>query len=285
MTGLVDRLRRLDGFQQRHRRLSFVVAVIKRFADDAGGQYAGLIAYHAFFTLFALLLAFVTGLGLLLNGDAGLQHRIVGSTLTQFPVIGTQIQRNVQSLHVGGIGLVVGIAGTLFSGLGVTRASQTAFDRIWEVSERVRYPFLRRQARGLGLLAILGVANLAATGLAAAADAGSTAGAVATIGALILSFAITFGLFMAAFSLLTSAPTPWRDLVPGAVIATVAWQLLQHLGGWFVYRHLRHASEVYGTFGLVIGLLTWFYIGAVLTLLAAEVNVVRARGLWPRSFL
>jgi hypothetical protein len=35
----------------------------------------------------------------------------------------------------------------------------------------------------------------------------------------------------------------------------------------------------------VIGLLTWIYIGAQVTLAAAEVNVVRRRHLWPRSFL
>jgi hypothetical protein len=33
----------------------------------------------------------------------------------------------------------------------------------------------------------------------------------------------------------------------------------------------------------VIGLLSWLYIGAQLTLLAAEVNVVRHYRLWPRS--
>ncbi len=34
----------------------------------------------------------------------------------------------------------------------------------------------------------------------------------------------------------------------------------------------------------MIGLLTWIYIAATVTLLAAEINVVAARRLWPRSF-
>jgi uncharacterized BrkB/YihY/UPF0761 family membrane protein len=41
---------------------------------------------------------------------------------------------------------------------------------------------------------------------------------------------------------------------------------------------------VYGTFALVIGLLSWIYLGAHITLLAAEANVVAHRRLWPRSF-
>jgi hypothetical protein len=34
---------------------------------------------------------------------------------------------------------------------------------------------------------------------------------------------------------------------------------------------------------LVLGLLAWLYLGAQMTIFAAEVNVVRARRLWPRS--
>ena len=38
-------------------------------------------------------------------------------------------------------------------------------------------------------------------------------------------------------------------------------------------------------FAIVLGLLFWLYLGARLTLYAAEVNVVAARQLWPRSLL
>jgi uncharacterized BrkB/YihY/UPF0761 family membrane protein len=42
---------------------------------------------------------------------------------------------------------------------------------------------------------------------------------------------------------------------------------------------------VYGGFAIVIGLLAWILIGAEVTLLAAEINVVRKRHLWPRSLV
>ena len=59
--------------------------------------------------------------------------------------------------------------------------------------------------------------------------------------------------------------------------------VLQSVGGWYVERAVVNASDTYGTFALVIGLLSWFWLGAHLLLLAAEVNVVRERRLWPRS--
>ena len=48
---------------------------------------------------------------------------------------------------------------------------------------------------------------------------------------------------------------------------------------------MKNASAVYGTFALVIGLLAWIHLGAIFVVLGAEANVVRERGLWPRSLL
>jgi uncharacterized BrkB/YihY/UPF0761 family membrane protein len=90
-------------------------------------------------------------------------------------------------------------------------------------------------------------------------------------------------LFMLAFKLLTAADLSWRELLPGVVTASVFWQLLQHLGGYYVDHELKRLTPLYGVFALVLGLLAWLYLGAQLTIFAAEVNVVRHRRLWPRS--
>jgi uncharacterized BrkB/YihY/UPF0761 family membrane protein len=73
-----------------------------------------------------------------------------------------------------------------------------------------------------------------------------------------------------------------RALVPGVVVATVGWEVLQLIGGWYISHEVKNASAVYGTFALVIGLLAWIHLGAMFVVLGAETNVVRARGLWPR---
>jgi uncharacterized BrkB/YihY/UPF0761 family membrane protein len=54
----------------------------------------------------------------------------------------------------------------------------------------------------------------------------------------------------------------WRQLRDGAVAAGILYELLQSVGGYYVGHTLKHASNVYGTFGLVIGLLSWFYLSA-----------------------
>jgi hypothetical protein len=77
----------------------------------------------------------------------------------------------------------------------------------------------------------------------------------------------------------------WRDLLVGALIAAVIWQILQVAGGYVVSHQLHRANELYGTFGVVLGLVAWLYLQAEATLWAAEVDVVLAKRLWPVSVL
>jgi uncharacterized BrkB/YihY/UPF0761 family membrane protein len=53
----------------------------------------------------------------------------------------------------------------------------------------------------------------------------------------------------------------------------------------YVHHVIQHASDTYGVFATVIGLLAWLHLGAQFTLYAAEINVVVMRRLWPRSLL
>jgi len=61
--------------------------------------------------------------------------------------------------------------------------------------------------------------------------------------------------------------------------------VLQWIGTYTLGHALKGATATYGLFGLVLGLLAWIYLGAVTVVVCAEVNVVRAERLWPRSLL
>jgi membrane protein len=277
-----DRLQLLDNFQQRHRRLAFCVAVLKRFNDDQGGQLAALIAYYAFVSLFPLLLVFVTILGIVLEGDPTLKQSILESTQEQFPIVGDQLQ--LHSLPASGVALAIGLIASLLGGLAVTNAAQDAFNRIWEVPAPRRLGFVATRLRGLRLLALLGLLNILSSAAAGFVGAGP-GGTWAFFGGVVAALLFNLALFGGAFRLLTNARVHWRELVPGVVLAAVVWQILQHVGSFYVEHVIRRAGPLSATFGLVLGLLAWLYLGAQVTVLAAEVNVVRAREMWPRSFL
>ena len=88
-----------------------------------------------------------------------------------------------------------------------------------------------------------------------------------------------------AFRILTPTQIPWRDMVPGALAGAVGWTVLQYIGGLLVEHALRNTSKEYGAFALVLGLIGFLYLAAEVTVFAAEMNVVRARHLWPRGLV
>jgi membrane protein len=279
--GLGDRLHDLDRFQQSRPRIAFVAAVIKKFGDDQGGQLAALISYYGFVSLFPLLLVFVTILGFVLQGHPADQQKILDGTLGQFPIISDYLK--LHSLKGSPAALAIGIIGSLLAGLGIMNASQNAFDRLWAVPHKHRASFLDVRLKGLAMLAVLGTIAVLSTIAAGFVGTGSHA-APAVVAGILVALAFNLGLFMTAFKLLTSERREWRELLPGVILATVFWQLLQHLGGFYLDHELKHREALYGVFALVLGLLAWLYLGAQLTIIAAEVNVVKARRLWPRSF-
>jgi YihY family inner membrane protein len=277
-----EALKAVDRFQQGRPRLSFVTAVIKKFGDDEAGQLAALIAYYGFISIFPLLLTFVTILGFVLQGNAKAQQSILHSTLSQFPIIGTQLQSNVRSLKGSAVSLVIGVFGSLLAGLGVTSATQNAFNSVWGVPRTHRPNFLFVRLRGIVVLLVLGGLNILSTASAGFVSTRST-GALALIAGILVALVINLVLFFAAFRLLTALRIPARSLLPGVIFGAIAWQALQHVGGLYINHVVRHAKDTAGLFALVLGLLAWLYLGGQVTLLAAEINVVRARRLWPRS--
>jgi len=276
-------LRRLDSWQQSHAVLAIPVAVIKKFVDDGADTLGVQVAYWGFFSVFALLLVFASILGFVFESNPDLQHQLLDSTLERMPVIGPQISGDIGSLTGSAVALAVGVAGALWTGLGVTLAIGDALDRIWAVPRTNRAGFLSSRLRGLAVLASIGTVNVVATAAVGLVAAGGVGTAVTKVLSLLGSATVDLVLFAASFRLLTTAHLTTRQVLPGALLATGCWLGLQALGGVYVTQVLAGSSQIYGGFAAVVGLLSWLLIASELILLAAELNVVLARRLWPRS--
>ena len=104
-------------------------------------------------------------------------------------------------------------------------------------------------------------------------------------GAIIITLVLNVALFTTAFRVLTARPVTIAQVRVGAVACAVIWQMLQWAGTFLLGSTLKGATATYGLFGIVLGLLTWIYLGAVTFVICAEFNVVRVQRLWPRSLL
>jgi YihY family inner membrane protein len=265
------------------------LAVLYKFADDQGTYLAAQITYYGFVALFPLLLLLATTLGYALHGNQHLQRKVLDSALAQFPVIGDQITANIRSFHGSTAGLVIGILGCVYGGLGIVQATQTTLNKVWGVPRDSRPNPVRARLRSLLLLAFGGASVILTTvlsALGAAADAyGASLGGSVRALAAAAAIALNVALFTAAFKVLTARPVTVRQIRAGAIAAAVTWQALQLAGTLLLGQKLKGATATYGLFALVLGLLAWIYLGAITVVICAEFNAVRAGQLWPRSLL
>jgi membrane protein len=278
-------LRWLDRQQKKRSWIALPFAVVKKFSEDSAGNLAALIAYYMFFSLFPLLLVAFTVLGFVAAGDPSLQARIHDSLISQFPVFGKQLPAG--SLHGNAFALVVGSLLALWSGLGVGKTAQNAFDAVYGVPKDERIGFPMSLLRALRLIVVGGVGFIATTMLGGLVTDASRYGVnlgigLEIVGALVVLVA-NIGLFALIFRWAPSRDMTWREVLPGATLAAAAWSILEHVGAALLNHKVAGAQSTYGTFATVIGILSWFYLQAQITLMCAEVNVVLAFRLWPRS--
>jgi YihY family inner membrane protein len=286
--GLASRRKRwmqaVDQAQQRRPWLAVAFATLKKFGDDQAGNLAALIAYYAFASIFPLLLILVTILDIVLKDNPGLRAQVLNSALSQYPGIGSTIRSSVQhGLTQTGLALFIGIVLTLFGARGISMAMQNAMNSVWAVPRYRRPQSVKQLGRSFALIAVLGPGLIITVSLSSiAGGTGHLGAAGARVAATAVSLLLNVGLFWLGFRLATAAEVSGRDLWLSAVLAAIVWQILQVVGGYFIAHQLK-TNSAYGTFGVVLGLLAWFYLEAQVALYVAELNVVRARRLWPRS--
>jgi YihY family inner membrane protein len=277
-------LRRLDRAQQRHKPAAFVFGVIKKYGDDNGGVLTSNLAHSALVSVFPLLLVLVTILGLVVAGDPAIRSDVMSGVSSQFPAIGDKLTGHLHVLRKSSmIGLIIGLLGLVWGATGLAQSGLFTMAQVWNLPGPARPGYLPRLGRCLLFLGVLGVGVIVTTGLTALGTFGHHL-PVFVVLAEVLAVAANIGLYLIAFRVLTPKGVPSRSLIAGAAVGGVAWTILQVLGSYLVHHYL-HSDSVYGAFATVLGLIAWLYLASEVTVYAAEVNVVLARHLWPRSII
>lgn len=157
-------------------------------------------------------------------------------------------------------------------------------NEVWDVPRKDYPSYLAKRLRSLVMLALVALLIVSSTALSQLTRL-IAPGVVGNVALVPLAIAFNIAAFGMALRVLTVSTPTWRQLMWGSVSAGCAYTGLQQLGAAYVERTLRIAQQSYGTFAFVIGLLSWIFLVAQVTVLSAEVNVVLARRLWPRSLL
>ena len=276
-------LRRLDALQKRSRGAAVMVATFKRFSEERSSNLASMIAFWAFFSIVPLLLVLVTVLGWVLPASS--KESVLSHVAALFPLLDAN---SVKGLTGTAWALIVGIITALWSGLGVVRTLEFALDSVWDVPDKERPGTVKQVVRSLGVLLTIGAGLVIATllsGFVTSTANGVDLGTAGRIGGYIVTAVLDVALVVATFLILTTRDVDAKDVLPGALVAGIAFFALQQVSAIIISSHLKNAQSTYGHFATVITILWWFYLQSIVTLLAAQLNVVLRDRLYPRSLV
>jgi inner membrane protein YhjD len=272
---------RVEKARARYGLIDITVGTLKRYSVSDGGSYSAALTYYIFFSIFPLLIFAASVLGYLTFGNQDLQRNIFDAAVESFPMLEEAFneeafaffERRRQELALTGAALA------LYSGSGAIVALEHALNKVHRTGDEGS--FVDKRLRSLKWLVVLGVSALVSVALStigglARGIFGSTPVVGAVLGGLfiLLGVAVSVGVFATAFRYLPVKRESWRDVLPGAVVAAVGFELMKGVGRVFVESGSGSRSATFGVFATAATLLVVTYLVSQVTLLAAEVNAV-----------
>ncbi len=234
---------------------------------------AAAVAFFAWLSIFPMLLIGVAAFGIWL-GSEGAQERTLQILTQNLPALrasGIDFKTLLESLtHSRGKVGTVGVLGLLWTAMHVVLASQVALNRVFAVRERHGWLAVRARALLFGFLAAALAAVSLGSGVVLSLLPRGWFTSLVGWGA---SLAIPSFMFACAYRLLPRLDIPWRFALAGGVVTSALWFLANRLLSLY-FADFNNVASVYGSFGgVVIVLLTCYYL-AFVTLVGAEVTDV-----------
>jgi membrane protein len=255
-----------------------IVEMLDGWRLHLSGRNASVLAFCTFLSIFPLMLAATTILGFILEDNPELRNRIIESAADEIPVIGADIKASPDALSGSVWVVVAGLLGAIWSSTKSFVGLQGALDDTWEVPVDHRAGMPVQRGRAIVGLLIVGTAQVGVLAITAIVNAAGLPG--------ISQFLVAFGtallnmlVLATMYRFLTSGDPTWGEVWPGAIMAGIIFSVLQFFGPRLVETIATNAGDTYGTFAIVLGLITWLSFVAIALLMAAELNaaIVRLR--------
>jgi len=274
---------RVERARARSGPVDIAMSTFKSFSLDDGGVYSAALTYYIFFSIFPLLLFAAAVLGYVAD-DPARRADILNAGVDAFPLIRQALAPDVLdnvSENASSYALL-GLVLALYSGTGVVVALGHALHKMYGVADEGS--FFAKRLDALKWLALLGTVALLSIGLGAAAgysekifdSFGTLANLLSFLVAHLAGFITGIILFGAAYKFLSGANPSWREVLPGAIAAALAFEVLKEVGAWYLERGAESRKAAFGTMAAAAGLLVASYLVSQITLLAAELNAVVA---------
>jgi membrane protein len=264
----------------------------REFKEDDLTDWAAALTYYAVLSIFPALIALVSMVGLI--ADPATITRVLTDTVSSLgpkSAVDTfkgPIESITASESRAGLGLILGLAGALWTASGYVGAFMRASNSIYEIEEGRPFYKLRPLQILVTLilelmLAIVVVALIVsgplATAIGEAIGLGDTALTIFNIVKWPVLLVIVSLMLAILYYAAPNAKLPgFKWISPGSVVAVVVW-IIASAGFAFYVSNFGNYDKTYGTLGGVVVMLLWLWITNLALLFGQQLNSERERGL------
>lgn len=265
---------------------SAIWGAVRGWSDHQAASRGAALSFYTLFSLAPILLLVLSIAGLFFGAEAARGELFAqisgligdtGAAAVQGILAATQKTEGGVFATLIAVGMLIVGATTVFAEL------KSSLDAIWETREQTVsgiWAYVRKRILSFGVVLVLAFLLL----VSLAVNAGlallqvywsqlwteSSFGMVAEGFSAAFSFGTVTLLFAVIFRLLPPVRVTWRDVLPGALITTVLFQVGKRMIG--LYLGNSAVASSYGAAGSVVALMLWVYYSAQIFFFGAELT-------------
>lgn len=265
--------------------MSRLIGFFKRLGNEMKKDRAtGLAAEQAYYYMLSVFPLLVLALSIIpyLNIDP---QKVIEFLQTMMPPETVSIFEESINDFVnkpnGGL-LTVGILGTIWSASNGMNAFIGAMNQAFNVEESRPFYVVRLLSIGLtiGLIFAFLIAfflpvfgGIIISKLEEIIDIPGSTALILNVLRFIIAFFVIFTIITVLYKIAPNVDKTFKELFPGAIVATVIWQLVS-LGFSFYVSNFGNYSATYGSLGGVIILMLWLFLTGLALVIGGEINAI-----------
>ncbi|MFX3625529.1 MAG: YihY/virulence factor BrkB family protein [Ectobacillus sp.] len=264
-----------------HSIATFLRDLYVRTRDDDVAGLASQLAYFFLLSLFPALVFLMTMIGYLpIETEDVLKLLREYAPADAMDLLEGNIKKVLQKEN-GGL-LSFGILGTIWAASNGINAIMNAFNKAYDIKETRPFYITRVLSIVLTLSMVFVIVfalvlpvfgNLIGKTIAQALGLSDGFKFGWKVFRLFLSFLVLFVVFSFLYKFAPNRKVRPKEVVSGALFASIGWILVSYLFAFYVERFGNYA-DTYGGLGAIIILMLWFYLTAWVILLGGEINAL-----------
>jgi membrane protein len=254
------------------------------FSRDNCSQHAAAITYFVLFSIIPVAILAVSIIGIILvNEDR--RADLVNEILDTVPLTQTEGRDEVEGAldtvqRISGFAAALSVVATIWASSAMFSSIRRALNVVWGVEEH------RPWAQGklvdfaqVGLLSAILLGSIVLTGLLRAVREASSGylgpigndNALWEIPSILIPALVSFATFALLYRVVPAAHPRWRPVIPGALFATVLFEVLKNAFAIYV-ANFNNFDVVYGSLAGVLLFLFFTYLASNILLAGAELS-------------